>query len=233
MRKSHGDGGGPAGPNKRRQQMSDAEKMAAGLSKMSFSYVPERKFTLENTKLTFLDKFQNEKCTWRENKADPAYCQNADLKFQSHLPDRAYLTRFSVHCAKCYDDSVSGVHLYCAYCEDVLTGSIAGPGGKITDHLITIRHVYQQTCILKDMFEKGSPNEDDRAKAKEYAQRLEEWSDRIRYPVCNSIRRIHFEKLLRRIYDHLGEPEPSVWVSHMPAISSEFSPPERTSHLLM
>jgi hypothetical protein len=217
MEKGHGDGGGPAAPPKKRKQMSDAEKVAVELSKMSFSFEPERKFRVENNKLIFLNKFQNEKCTWRDNKTDPLYCKDAELKFQAQLPDRAYLTRFSVRCSTCYDGAASGVHLFCAYCDDVLTGSVAGPGGKITDHLITIRHVYQQTVILKDMFEKGTPSEDDKTKAKEYASKLDEWSDRIRYPVCNTIRRIHFEELLRQIYDHLGEPQPSVWVSEKKA----------------
>ncbi len=213
MRKSDGEGGGlSAPPKKMRKQMSDAEKMAVELSKMSFSFEPERKFRVENNKLIFLNKFQSEKCTWRDKRTDPTYCKNADLKFQAQLPDRAYLTRFSVRCSTCYD-CAAGVHLYCAHCDDILTGSIAGPGGKITDHLITIRHVYQQTGILKDMFEKGTASDDDKTKAREYAAKLDEWSDRIRYPVCNAIRRIHFEELLRQIYDHLGEPMPSVWVS--------------------
>ena len=221
MRESHG--GGPAGPPKKRKQMSDAEKMAVELSKMSFSVEPESKFRVENNKLVFVEsskRFQSEKCTWRDNRTEPFYCKDADLRFESQLPDRAYLTRFSVRCSTCYDEALSGVHLYCAYCDDVLTGSIAGPGGKITDHLITIRHVYQQTGILKAMIQKGTLSEDDITKAKEYASKLDEWSDRIRYPVRNSIRRIHFEELLGEIFQLLGEPRPSAWVRTPPSSES-------------
>ena len=211
------DESGPSSsPNvKMRKHMSETEKIAVELSKMSFSVEPERKIRVENNKLVFLElwnRCKNEKCTWRENRSDPSYCKDADLVFQASLPDRAYLTRFSVRCSSCYVESVSGVHLYCEYCNEVLTGSIAGPGGKITDHLITIRHVYQQAGVLRHHLENGTLRADDLVKAKEYASRLDEWSDRVRYPVSNTIRRIHFEELLRRVNNHLGLPEPSVWV---------------------
>ena len=44
-----------------------------------------------------------------------------------------------VSCAKCFADGESVFHLHCSYCDEILTGSIAQPGGKVADHVITIR----------------------------------------------------------------------------------------------
>ena len=75
----------------------------------------------------------------------------AQLKFEAYLPERKFLTRYSVHCPSCTSGSESAVHLYCSYCDEILTGSIAGPGGKITDHLITIGHVDQEAIALRSV----------------------------------------------------------------------------------
>ncbi len=185
---------------KRRKPVSDAEKMAIELSKVIFSVDLSCKFRVENGKLLFSESaksFNAEKCTWQIERMRPCHCRDAELQFEAYLPDRKYLTRFTARCSTCYDSTASSVHLYCAYCDEVLTGSIAGSGGKITDHLITIRHVYQQARVLQGILENGQPCDEDLVKANEYVSKLEEWSDRIRYPVNNSIRRIHFDELLQ------------------------------------
>ena len=60
-----------------------------------------------------------------------------------------------VSCAKCFADGESVFHLHCSYCDEILTGSIAQPGGKVSDHVITIRfpfdttlHCYYGTLII-------------------------------------------------------------------------------------
>ena len=79
------------------------------------------------------------------------------------------------------------MHLYCSYCDEVLTGSIAGPGGKITDHLITIRHVFQEASAMRTFFERhGMPRGQELAQAREYAAKLEEWSETIRWVQASS-----------------------------------------------
>jgi hypothetical protein len=91
------------------------------------------------------------------------------------------------------------VHLYCSYCDEILTGSIAGPGGKITDHLITIRHVYQEAIALKNYFEqKGLSRGQELAQAREYVEKLEEWTETIRYQK-NSLSKTDFEEVLRTL----------------------------------
>jgi hypothetical protein len=213
---------------KRRKPVSDAEKMAVELSKIIFSVELSCKFRVENDKLMFSESaksFHAEKCTWQSEKMRPCHCRKSDLQFEAYLPDRKYLTRFTARCSTCYDGTASGVHLYCAYCDEVLTGSIAGSGGKITDHLITIRHVYQQARVLQGILENGTPRDEDLVRANEYVSKLEEWSDRIRYPVHNSIRRIHFEELLRDFHRLLGRPAHQVRFHSRSGFSSSFLEP--------
>jgi hypothetical protein len=215
---------------KKRKPVSDAEKMAIELSKMIFSVELRCKFRIENEKLVFSESaksFQAENCTWQSDRLCPSYCKDADLQFEAYLPDRKHLTRFTARCFTCYDETVSGIFLYCAYCDEVLTGSIAGPGGKITDHLITIRHVYQQARVLQGILEDGTPSDADLAKANEYVAKLEEWSDRIRYPVHNRLRRIHFEDLLRGFHQLLSKPALPVrdLPVHTSAVGGRSGPP--------
>ena len=44
-------------------------------------------------------------------------------------------------CPKCRAGGEPVFHLHCSYCDEILTGSIAQPGGKVADHVITIRCV--------------------------------------------------------------------------------------------
>jgi hypothetical protein len=129
------------------------------------------------------------------------------------------------------------VHLYCSYCDEILTGSIAGPGGKISDHLITIRHVYQQAILLNAVLENGTPHQQDIALTKDYVSKLEEWSDTIRYRVECAIKRIHFEEVLERLHarlEQLAVPSHSV---RCVTISHHFivvpTPPPRPTLLLV
>jgi hypothetical protein len=201
---------GAAGACKKRKRVSDAEKIAVGLSKLILKHVHPSKFRFENEKISFLESARPmfaESCTWRENRNCPCYCREAQLKFEAYLPERKFLTRYSVHCPTCYSCNDSAVHLYCSYCDEILTGSIAGPGGKITDHLITIRHVYQEALALRTFFEqRGISREQDRLQAHEYVAKLEEWSETIRYPMRNSVKRAHFEEVLRDLRVLLSKP---------------------------
>jgi hypothetical protein len=201
---------GAAAVCKKRKRVSDAEKIAVGLSKLILKHVHPSKFKFENEKISFLESARPmfaESCTWRENRNCPCYCRKAHLKFEAYLPDRKFLTRYSVHCPTCYSCNDSAVHLYCSYCDEILTGSIAGPGGKITDHLITIRHVYQEAVALRAFFEqRGITREQDRQQAQEYVAKLEEWSETIRYPMRNSVKRAHFEEVLRDLRIQLSKP---------------------------
>jgi hypothetical protein len=205
-------------PGKKRKQASDAEKMAVEISKMNFSHNIQCKLRVEKNKIEFsamARPMQTQKCTWKDAKINPCYCKNADLKFEAYLPDRKYLTRFSAQCTDCYDGATTAVHLYCAYCDEVLTGTIAGPGGKIGDHLITIRHVYQQAVTLNSDLENGAAHEQDILLAQEYVSKLEEWSERIRYPMRTTIKRIHFEEILGKLRHNLAPPiAPTPWVRH-------------------
>ena len=195
---------------KKRKRVSEAEKIAVSLSKLILKHVHPSKFKFENERIFFLESARTifaDKCTWRDNKACPCYCRKAQLKFEAYLPDRKFLTRYSVNCPSCYSSSESAVHLYCSYCDEILTGSIAGPGGKITDHLITIRHVYQEAVALRSFFEqRGIAREQDRVQAREYVAKLEEWSETIRYPMRNAVKRIHFEEVLKDLHIQLSRP---------------------------
>ena len=148
------------------------------------------------------------------------------------------------------------MHLYCSYCDEILTGSIAGPGGEITDHLITIRHVFQEASALRDFLYQTLPQPEARkplearqlelheqqggtlqlaitsftqvnkkctvgslsstgsvavrltekeiAQCTEYVSRLEEWAETIRYPMRNTVKRPHFETLVRELQQLLS-----------------------------
>jgi hypothetical protein len=186
---------GSADRSKKRKQTSSAVRMAVEISKMSFSHAGHemrQRLRFEKNRVIFTElggASPTRKCTWRDDKMNPCYCENAELTFEAYLPDRKYLVRFSVQCASCYDKDVTAVHLYCAYCNEVLTGSIAGPGGKISDHLITIRHVYQQAVSFITILENGLPRQQDIALAKDYISKLEEWSGTIRYRMAGAIKR--------------------------------------------
>jgi hypothetical protein len=204
-------GAATADSSKKRKQTSSAEKIAVEISKMCLShagYEMQRKLRVENSKVIFTDLVRAsraQKCTWRDDKMNPCYCKHADLKYEACLPDRKYLVRYSAQCSACYDNATTAVHLYCAFCDEVLTGSIAGPGGKISDHLITIRHVYQQAISFNAILENGMPRHQDIALAKMYISKLDVWSDTIRYRTRSQVKRIHFEDILEKLNVHLEQ----------------------------
>ena len=186
---------------KKKKQGRDAEKMAVELSKILFTPFVSRTMRVDKNVVTFSKSARQSdcQCTWKDNKNSPCYCKNAGLKFEAHLPDRKYLTRYTVQCRECYGEDLTATHLYCTYCDEVLTGSIAGPGGKISDHLITIRHVYQQAQMVKRTLEDRNARDQDFEQAKEYIVKLEQWSEKIRYPMRTSIKKIHFEDVINAL----------------------------------
>jgi hypothetical protein len=201
--RSNNDAEDDAGPSKKRKVASDAERLAIELSRINISCGFKCSLQIDNTQVSFPEsarQFQRSQCTWRDDRANPCYCEKARLKFEASLPDRGYLTRFSVQCLSCYNDKRSAVHLYCAYCDEVLTGSIAGPGGKVSDHLITIRHVYQQALVLKASLESGNCSSKTLSQAREYVAKLDDWSEKIRYPMRTNVKRIHLEEVLRALH---------------------------------
>ena len=193
----------------KRKRMSDAERIASGLSKLIPRNVKQNSLKVKNGMVVFLESSRPifaEKCNWQENKGSPCYCRKAELKFEAHFPDRKYLTRYSVSCEACYPGGISAIHLYCSYCDEILTGTIAGPGGKITDHLITIRHIYQEAnTLLKFLDEQGLGIDDDRLQVTEYACRLEEWCEAVRFPKKTPFTRSHFDDALRTLRFQLNK----------------------------
>jgi hypothetical protein len=182
---------------RRRKLVSEAEKEALKLSKIFFSF----EIKCQDTTLSAVSARRNQThCTWRDEKFNPCYCRESLLNFESNMPDRNFLTRFSVKCHFCYERPIKpALHLHCAYCNDVLTGTIASPGGKISDHLVTIRHVYQRSLAVIASMEGRSPNEQDRSKAHDYLLKLEAFSEKIRYPATSPVNKIDFDDAVRRI----------------------------------
>jgi hypothetical protein len=198
---------GPSGGGKKRKHCRDPEKMAIEMSKMLFSNTSSRIMRVDKHVVAFSKSARQMDihCTWKDNKSSPCYCMNAKLKFDTHLPDRKYLTRYSVRCCECYGEEATATHLYCTYCDEILTGSIAGPGGKISDHLITIKHVYQQAMTVKQALGDRDAREKDFDQAREYIKTLEEWSNKIRYPMRTSVKQIHFEEVLEALQKILDQ----------------------------
>lgn len=188
---------------KKRKAASDAERMAVELSKINFIHSYNGSIKIEKTTVSFPESARQVKqsqCTWRDDKTNPCYCEKAILKFETYLPDRNYLARFSVQCPSCYDADTSAVHLYCAYCDEVLTGSIAGPGGKVSDHLVTIRHVYKQSLAIRNSLESERQDPSTLSQAADYCARLLEWSERVRYPIRTAVKRTHIDRVLDELH---------------------------------
>jgi hypothetical protein len=202
-----GEEEGSGDGKKKRKQGRDAEKMAMELSKMLFSLKGSQTMRVDKTVVTFSKTARqiDRQCTWKDNKNSPCYCEKARLKFEAHLPDRKYLTRYTAQCRECFGEDATATHLYCTYCDEVLTGSIAGPGGKISDHLITIRHVYQQALMVKSALEDRDARDQDFDLAREYIKTLEQWSEKIRYPMRTSVKKIHFEEVLESLQKRLDQ----------------------------
>jgi hypothetical protein len=196
-------------PRKRRHT-SRAGKMAIDISKLLFSvHDLGSGLTVKGDKIVFANTAKlmtKQSCSWKDETLPPCYCENAALKFETHLPDRRYLTRYTVQCQRCYQDDFTATHLYCTYCDEVLMGSIAGPGGKVSDHLITIKHVFQQATTLKSFSDQlGYLCPQDCEQAREYVSKLEEWSDTVRFPSRSTIKRIHFEDIIRSLQSKIDE----------------------------
>jgi hypothetical protein len=173
--------------SKKRKQVSDAEKVALELSKLTCRQSQQSMLRFEDKKIFFLNPSRASappaSCSWRDSRHWPCYCPKAEFSFEATLPDRFYLTRYSVSCDTCYPDQRPTFHLYCACCDEILAGSIAGPGGKITDHVITIRHVVQEARALQAVFDRGgAPEADEVERVQEYVSKLEHWSRTIRFP---------------------------------------------------
>jgi hypothetical protein len=107
--------------------------------------------------------------------------------------------------------------MYCSFCDEILKGSIAGPGGKITDHLVTIRHIYHEATALCNLLEKKATHlvsnhlddgkaeaDPDLQKAQEYASKLNQWNEIVRFPNKNVISKAHIEDLLIKMNFHFS-----------------------------
>jgi hypothetical protein len=202
--------------SKRTHALSRAETLAVALSKSPVNNMHyQRRFRLEGDLIKFPQRTNPnviDECTWR---GDACYCKKAELKFETQLPDRRYLTRYSVRCDDCFESTASALHLHCGLCDEVLTGSIAGPGGKVTDHLITIRHVYQQAMALKTVLDQGrAVSVKEHEHIREYVAILEEWSDIIRFPArMAAIRKTDFGGVLTALKSHLIDQSIQILVS--------------------
>mmetsp|Transcript_75779 Transcript_75779/g.202891 ORF Transcript_75779/g.202891 Transcript_75779/m.202891 type:complete len:232 (+) Transcript_75779:560-1255(+) len=205
----------------KRKRVSEAERIATDISKMLCGSVQPTRFTLDNQRLVFLESSGIEfkdRCCWKEDRANPRYCKSACLKFDSCLPDRKFLIRYTAQCSTCYHSNETAHHLFCAYCNEILTGYIAGPGGKISDHLITIRHMYNEAIALKTYVRNNiSTNQKSSVEVnlvREYLSRLEEWVQTIRFPSKCPVKRDQFEDLIQEI---------SADISQIPSKVSGFS----------
>ena len=84
-------------------------------------------------------------------------------------------------------------------------GSIAGPGGKIADHVVTIRHIVKEASVQYHYFaRKGLLSGDEIQKGLAYVSKLEEWAGTIRFK-RNSEERREFEHVLRSLRAQLQQ----------------------------
>eukprot|EP00292_Cryptomonas_paramecium_P008169 CAMPEP_0113684012 /NCGR_PEP_ID=MMETSP0038_2-20120614/13710_1 /TAXON_ID=2898 /ORGANISM="Cryptomonas paramecium" /LENGTH=281 /DNA_ID=CAMNT_0000603601 /DNA_START=62 /DNA_END=904 /DNA_ORIENTATION=- /assembly_acc=CAM_ASM_000170 len=201
---------------RRRKLVSEAETIASDMSKLMWRTHFSNNFTIVNSRMLFHENtgLIADRCAW-EDHLRPKYCKAAVLRFDAFLPSRGFLARYSVSCTRCYPDNSTqdpDFHVHCSYCNEVLSGSIARPGGKVTDHLITIRHVYNEAtavcCYLHQQSKKTSdldPSESgfDHNLAQEYVAMLRKWADRIRFPMKSPVSRADFQRLI------LGIDQPS------------------------
>mmetsp|Transcript_3629 Transcript_3629/g.10704 ORF Transcript_3629/g.10704 Transcript_3629/m.10704 type:complete len:201 (+) Transcript_3629:66-668(+) len=131
----------------KRKCTSDAERIATNIARMMCCSTLPARFTLDGDQIVFLPSSGVElagRCSWGDKSACPRYCKGAYLRFEASLPDRGFLARYSVSCTECYGPINSSIHLFCSCCNEILTGHIASPGGKVSDHLVTIRHLFHE-----------------------------------------------------------------------------------------
>ena len=190
---------------RKRKKVSDAERIALELYRNTSRQARQCKVKLdtwagriiaEDSKLQ--NNYKGEACTWANN-GRPVYCPRAEFRFEASLPDREYLTRYSVSCSACCPKHDHTFHLYCAYCDEILTGSIAGPGGKISDHVVTIRHITKEAEVQHNYFKsKGKLSYEEFNEAATYVSKLELWANTIRFK-RNSEERRELERVLHAL----------------------------------
>mmetsp|Transcript_993 Transcript_993/g.2509 ORF Transcript_993/g.2509 Transcript_993/m.2509 type:complete len:323 (-) Transcript_993:379-1347(-) len=199
----------------KRQCASDAEKIAVDITKIFCANTLPTRFTLDSeNRITFLPSSgveTAERCTWREKGLYPRYCKCACLRFETCMPDRSFLARYSVKCARCDGQSESVRHLFCSFCNEILTGHIAGPGGKISDHLVTIRHLFHEAMAMSSYVRVNSSCEPADRDARlnvqqiaDYISNLDEWAKTIRFPSKSSAKRQDFELIVRQMTGDLS-----------------------------
>jgi hypothetical protein len=195
----------------KRKKGSESEKIALGLSKHTCRCAQQRKVSFEQNKMKFDDQEMNsivftDSCSnWSDQGRQPSYCPDAEFRFEATLPDRNYLTRYSVSCRSCYPEGENIFHLYCAYCDEILTGRIAAPGGKIADHVVTIRHVLKEARAQYKCLEREKViTMEEYLKSQEYISKLEVWASMTRIK-RNSDERIEFDEILRSMQTILRE----------------------------
>jgi hypothetical protein len=196
---------------RKRKKVSDAERIALDLYRSTSKHARQSKVKVEKWtgRIIVEDSklYSNSKgvaCTWANN-GQPVYCPRAEFRFEASLPDREYLTRYSVSCSDCCPKHEHTFHLYCAYCDEILTGSIAGPGGKISDHVVTIRHITKEAEVQHNYFKsKAKLSYEEFHKAATYVSKLELWANTIRFK-RNSEERQEFELVLHALQLTLHE----------------------------
>ena len=108
-------------------------------------------------------------------------------------------------CKRCQSGKGHAFQLYCSYCDEILTGSIAGPGGKIADHIITIRHIVKEAAVQNQYFEsKGRLSPEEYQHVVAYVAKLEQWASAIRFQ-RNYDEKRELEQVLRSLQHHLQE----------------------------
>ena len=190
----------------KRKKGSESEKIALGLSRHTCRCAQQRKVTFEQNRLIFDDKNMNDcvftgVCShWSDQGRQPTYCPKSEFRFEATLPDRNYLTRYSVCCRACFPQGESVFHLYCSYCDEILTGRIAAPGGKIADHVVTIRHVLKEARSQNKCLEREEViTMEEYLKSQEYIAKLELWASMTRIKK-NSEEKLEFDNILQSMH---------------------------------
>jgi hypothetical protein len=179
-------GEGNAADCRRRKKMSDAEKVALDLYKFTSKQIRQSRLRLDGQrKLLDISKIGNavtgNECRWT-NPGHPIYCSHIEFRFETNLPEREYLTRYRISCPRCDPSQKSSYQLYCSYCDEILGGSIAGPGGKIADHIVTIRHVVKEAIMQNDYLDMhGFHCAEEFKRTEVYVSKLTLWASKIRF----------------------------------------------------
>ena len=197
--------------SRKRKKVSDAEKIALQLCRNTSRCARQSKVKFDPSTGRIIvgdsklySHSVGEACTWANN-GPPVYCRQAEYRFAASLPDREYLTRYSVSCSSCCPNHDQVFHLYCSYCDEILTGSIAGPGGKISDHVVTIRHITKEAEVQHTYFRsKEKLSYEEFHNTATYVSKLRLWVNTIRFK-RNSEERRELERVLRALQGILRE----------------------------